>query len=313
MNNLRVYKSMKKNNFAFMAFASGKESTEVSIKRYIGVAPVFVLSVNPNKAEMEKLFSTTLEEAPNYVGETEVGEDKHKVANARVTFIVKPDAAKVGMEVAPISLTLFVRNEVRYNKDNTKVQVIDKYGRTAWVTVEQAKVNEIPVYSNGPARIDKGYRPALVGEPELIDFLKCYLNIPNVDVYNSKTKEWSEHKNPTECEASLENIASLFKGDFTELQEIIKMQPNNKVKVLFGVRTTDDNKLYQAAYTQKFLKNNVTDYSKLDEEVQSRKQAGAYSTTEFEVCDFKEYTVASSSFDAPSAEMPFPPAATPWS
>ena len=65
---------------------------------------------------------------------------------------------------------------------------------------------------------------------------------------------------------------------------------------MFGVRTTDDNKQYQAVYTQKFLKNNVTDYSKLDEELQERKVAGAYPTTEFSVCDLKEYTVESTDF-----------------
>ena len=64
---------MKKTNFAFMAFASGKESTEGNaVKRYTGVAPVFVLAVNPNKAELEKLYNTQLENDPEYLGE--VGE-----------------------------------------------------------------------------------------------------------------------------------------------------------------------------------------------------------------------------------------------
>ena len=66
---------------------------------------------------------------------------------------------------------------------------------------------------------------------------------------------------------------------------------------MFGVRTTDDNKQYQAVYTQKFLKNNITDYSKLEEELQERKSAGAYPTTEFSTCDLKEYTVESTDFN----------------
>ena len=86
---------MKKTNFAFMAFASGKESTEGSaVKRYVGVAPVFVLAVNPNKAELEKLYNTQIENEPDYLGEVEVGEDKHKVQNVRLDFIVKTDAEK---------------------------------------------------------------------------------------------------------------------------------------------------------------------------------------------------------------------------
>ena len=56
---------MNKTNKLFMAFATGKESTEGNVvKRYIGVAPVFVLAVNPSKAELEKLYDTELENAP---------------------------------------------------------------------------------------------------------------------------------------------------------------------------------------------------------------------------------------------------------
>ena len=46
-----------KTNYMFMAFAKGKESVEAApVKRYIGVAPVTVLAVNPTKAELEKIF-----------------------------------------------------------------------------------------------------------------------------------------------------------------------------------------------------------------------------------------------------------------
>lgn len=302
-----------KNNKVFMAFASGKESVEAGeFKRYIGVAPIHVLAVNPNKAQLEKVLNTTLDDEPKYVGEMEV--NGTKVANVRISFYVKPDAEKVGMEVSPINMPMFIRNEYRYNKDKTKVQVIDKYGRTAWVTVEQAKAHEIPVYSNGPAKIDPGYRPAYIGEEDLINFLKCYLNIPNVDVYNSKTNTWEMTANPAECEASLENIDKYFKGDFSELQTIIGLQPNNKVKALFGVRTTDDGKQYQAIFTQKFLKNNASNYEKLKTEVQDRKAAGAYSTTVFEVCDFKEYVVEPTDFsENVSEDLPFGDMPSPWS
>ena len=50
---------MEKTNFVFMAVASGRKSIEGNaVKRYVGVGSVFVLSVNPNKAELEKLYNT---------------------------------------------------------------------------------------------------------------------------------------------------------------------------------------------------------------------------------------------------------------
>lgn len=309
---------MKKSSKLFMAFAKGSESTEGNVvKRYWGVAPVFVLSVNPNKEELEKLYNTQLENAPEYLGEVEVGEDKHKVANVRLDFIVKTDSDKCNGIEFITKVAFFIRKEYRYNKDMSKIQVIDKYGRTAWVTIEQAKAHEIPMYKNGPANLDKDYRPCYVGEEELTNFIKAYLNIPNVMKYVNST--WVMVDNPQDCEARLEKIENYFRGDFSELKEVIKLQPNNKVKVLFGVRTTDDNKQYQAVYTQMFLKNNVTDYSKLDADMQERKNAGAYKNTEFVVEELKEYVVESTNFsNSPTnSDLPFSPtsgkADTPWS
>ncbi len=291
---------MNKTSKVFFAFAKGSESTEgMVIKRYIGVAPCYVLGVNPDKKTMESLYGTTLDKAPEYVGEVEVGEDKHKVANARISFVLQPVVEKTGVDCNPMSMAMFLRNEYKYKHDKTKIQVIDKYARTAWVTIEQAKAHEIPMYTNGPAKIDAGYRPAYVGEEELLHFLKTYLNIPNVDVYDRNTGTWGTSENPADCEASLEKISDYFKGDFSELQEIVALQPKNKVKVLFGVRNSDDGKQYQAFYTQKFLKNSTTDYSKLETEVAERKTAGAYSNTEFKTCDFKEFTVEPTTFEKP--------------
>lgn len=311
---------MNKNNrkvgYAFMAFSKGTESKEGNaVKRYIGVAPVFVLAVNPNKAELEKLYNTQLENDLEYLSEVEVGEDKHKVQNVRLDFIVKTDAEKCGGIEFTTKVPFFIRKEYRYNRDKTKVQVIDKYGRTAWVTVEQAKAHEIPVYKNGPANIDKDYRPAYSGEEELTKFIKAYLNIPNVMKYVNNT--WVMVDNPEDCEARLENITEYFNGNFKELRDVIALQPNNRVKVLFGVKTTDDNKQYQAVYNQMFLKNITTDYSKLDENLQERKAAGAYPTTEFTVCDLKEYNVESTDLSNSGAadDMSFPPSndgGTPW-
>lgn len=297
----------------FMAFAKGTESKDaVGIKRYIGVAPCFVKAVNPDKGQFETLFNAQLDDEPTYVGKTDV--DGTEVPNVRLSFVLQPDPDKVGFEAAPQSMALFLQKRPRYNKDKTKVQVIDKYGRTAWVTVEQAKNHEIPVYKNGPANLDKDYRPAYVGEEEITNFLKTYLNIPNAMKYVEGV--WKPVDNLQDCEARLENIDKLFKGDFSEIREAIELQPTNKVKVMFGVRTTEDNRQFQAFYTQMFLRNNVSDYSRLDKDLQERKLAGAYATTEFSVEPLREYNVEATQFtpaDEPSpASDPSTTDGLPW-
>lgn len=298
---------MSRTNKLFMAVAKGRSTDVAEIKRYIGVAPVFINAVNPSKKELESLYNTTIDNEPKYLGEVEVNEKK--IPNVRIDFIVTTDekAVNVGLRSR---VSFFIRNEYRYNRDKTKVQVIDKYGRTAWVTIEQAKNHEIPIYSNGPANLDKDYRPIYYGEEQLTEFIKAYLGIPPVMKYVNDTWVITEH--PEECEVRLDKIADYFKNDFSELKEIITYQPNNKVKVLFGIRTTDDNKMYQSVFTELFLKNSNTDYTKLAKVVKERKEAGAYATTEFEVCDLKEYVVKPTELPASAPVDDDLPMSNPW-
>lgn len=299
---------MSRTNKLFMAFSKGQKSSEegATLKRYIGVASVKILGVNPTKEKLGEFYNTTIDNDPNYLGEVDV--DGKKVKTARIDFIVKVAEGKYkNNEGEPIDLvnriTFFVRNEYKFNRDKSKVQVIDKYGRTAWASVEEAKNHAIPNYTSGPARIDKDYRPAYVGEEELTEFIKTYLNIPSVE-------KWSNRQivglidNPDDALARLEHVQDYFKGDFSEVTQIATFQPDNKLKVLFGIKTTPENKKYQDVYTKMFLRNGATDYSKLDGEVKASKNAGAYPNTEFEVCDLHEYVETPTSFDEPSDDMP---------
>lgn len=282
-------------NKVFMAFASGNKSVdEVEIKRYIGIAPVYVLAVNPNKAELEKLYNTTIDKEPEYLGEVEV--DGNKIPNVRIDFIIKTDAPRSNNIDFTSKVSFFIRKEYCYNRDKSKVQVIDKYGETAWVTVEQAKNKEIPVYSNGPAKIDKDYRPCFRGEENLIKFIRTYLGIPRVYTYNREDNSWNMRSNPSESEGRLDKILDYFNGDFSELKSIIALQKENKIKVMFGVRKTDDGKMYQTVFTEEFASNNTKNYNNIDKELQNRLSNGAYSTTEFCVCDLKEYVVEATDF-----------------
>lgn len=300
--------------YLFMAVAKGKESTEGDFKRYTGVAPCFIKGVNPTKKQLEEIYENSQDKDPVYIGEVEVteGDNKVKYPNVRLNFLALPDPEKTGVDIKPISVSMFLQKRYRYNRDKSKVQVIDKYGRTAWVTIDQCKNHEIPVYSNGPANLDKDYRPAYVGEEELTNFLIAYLNIPAVMRYSTAEKKWYMVEHPEESECRLDHIEDYFKGDFSEIKEALALQPNNKVKILFGIRTDNEGRQYQTAYTQMFLRNNVSDYSKLDKDVQERKNAGAYSTTEFEVTDFHEYTVKSTSITDNTAVDPFTPGSNPW-
>lgn len=302
-----------------MAVAKGRISAEAQeFKRYIGVAPMFIKSVNPSKAEHEELFETELEEAPVYTG-TKSDNDGNEFQTARISVVFKPDTEKIGFDMPLVTMALFLENRPRYNADKTKVQVIDKYGNTGWPTIEEAKAHAtILKNKNGEdynSNLDKDYRPAYVGEEDLMNFVKTYLNIPNRLTYDRDSKTWGPNTKvkAEECECRFDNLAAVFKGDFSEIKDAIGFQPTNKVKVLLGVRTdAESGKLYQAVYTKKFLSNAATNYSSLDKEIQdmiaNAAANGRTLTTEYDVNAVHEYVVSPTQFQATtteSSDMPF--------
>lgn len=296
-----------------MAFGKGNESTEgIQITRYTGVASVLVKGVNPTKEELEKFYGRDIENAPEYIGVAEVNGEQ--VLQVRLDFLVEADPDKYkNAEGKSIGLksrvTLFLRKAHRVSSAG-KMQIIDKYGRTAWATPQEIEARQIPVYGNGkPANIDADYRLAYNGEEDLIKFLIAYLNIPSCQRYVNGEWVMNDATKLPDSEAMLDHIDDYFKGDVKELKNILSYQPNNKVKVLFGVRTAEDGRQYQTVYTRMFLKNNVTDYSRLDREVQETKASGALSTSEFDVTELHEYVVTPTDFSQVTNTQP---SQTPW-
>lgn len=292
-----------------MAFAKGTESKEaMTFPKYVGVAPVFVLGVNPDKAEYEKMLNTELQKDPEYLSTIEV--DGKNVNNVRISFVIKTDADKVDAEVTS-NLTFFLQQRPRIGSQTGKYQVIDKYGDTAWAVKGEdfvfedgkIKVLRIPQYANGPANIDIDYRLAYVGEEELTDFLKTFLCIPSRMSWVNSTWVPNSRVDIRDCEARLESVAEYFKGNFKELRDIINLMPNNKVRVLFGVRTTDKGQ-FQTVLSSKVLRNSVRNYNELEKYVAERKMNGAFKDIEYPVVEFREYVVKPTEFTQNNTQAP---------
>lgn len=290
-----------------MAIKIGKQSEEGVFKLYKGVAAVNVLAVNPNKAELERITGRTYDEEPVYRGKDDDGNE-----TMRITFYTKtnPDAkVNSGIElVLPISFTLVKARRV--GQQSGKIQVIDKYGRTAWVTPAELESKSIPQYSKGPANISADYRPAVIGEEFLINFLIKWLNIPGPANY--KEGQWIMKDNPEDSEVSI-NLAKVFAGDVSELVEVVNMAREYLIKVAVGIRTTEDGKQYHAVFTRDFAKNAVTDYSKLDAAITEFQNNGGAPNTVFDVNPLHENVVESTQF-TPNTEVvgDMPDFSSPW-
>lgn len=311
-----------------MAISRGNASKEAQeFKRFIGVCPVFVKAVNPNKAEHEKLFNTTLEEAPVYVQDKE-DSDGNSYKNVRISVVLQPDVEKIGFEMPLVTMPLFITNQKQHGANSGKYQVVDKYGRFAWATEAEISAKEIPTYSNGKkADISNDYRIAYVGEEDLTNFIRVFLCIPSITKWdnNEKCMVPNTDVKPEECECRLdiETFEKFFKGDFSEIKDILGFQPTNKVKVCLGVRTDANGKLFQSVYTKKFISNAATNYSSLDKALQADI---AYATThnkalstEYSAKAVHEYSVTPTTFTAsessevtPSSDMPFDDSSDPF-
>lgn len=311
-----------------MAISKGNASKEAQeFKRFIGVCPVFVKAVNPNKAEHEKLFNTTLEEAPVYVQDKEDSEG-NSYKNVRISVVLQPDVEKIGFEMPLVTMPLFITNQKQFGANSGKYQVVDKYGRFAWATEAEISAKEIPTYSNGKkADISNDYRIAYVGEEDLTNFIRVFLCIPSITKWdnNEKCMVPNTDVKPEECECRLdiETFEKFFKGDFSDIKDILGFQPTNKIKVCLGVRTDANGKLFQSVYTKKFISNAATNYSSLDKALQADI---AYATThnkalntEYSAKAVHEYSVTPTTFTAsessevtPSSDMPFDDSSDPF-
>lgn len=288
----------KINAVSFLAIGKTQESSEGSegFKRYVGLASSRVLAVNPNKKQLDEIMGYESQSEPEYLKEDEQGKQ------AIITFIVSPDPATNNDIDLKTRATIILRPQPAYNRDKTKVQVIDQYGNFTWADTEVAKAGGKIEHAN---KLDK-YRMACVGECALVDFLKKFLNVP--DAYDYKNGAWVKKENGKADEGifSLEKIKDYFKGDFSEIKEAIALQPNNKIKLLYGVRTNDEGKQYQAVCTkeQMMLNNGAGSNSitKLANDLANAKNNGSFSNIDYRVQELQEYDVQPTNLEsAPSS------------
>lgn len=301
-------------NICFMALGKVQASTEATeFKKYIGIASCHIVAFNPTKEELSNIYGREITTDMAYTGTIQDNEGKD-VQAAFPTFILKTDP-EYNNGIEEFYMARFtVQNLIFASRDKTKCQVIDAYGRTAWTTKEELEAKATTLTKNDgtkyEANISNNYRPAYRGEEALTQFLAKFLVIPSVTKYvNDK---WVMVDNPVDSECRLDTISEFFKGNMKEIKEWISLQPNNKIKVAIGIRTTDEGKQYASVYTNFVMLNASNSTAKLDADIQSRKNAGALATTEFSMEPLHEYKVEETNFSE-NKDMPFEaPTTSPW-
>ena len=301
---------MKKfsNHFSFLAIGKTQDSSEGggSFKRYVGYGASYIKLFNPTKEVLDEFMGFESSFEPEYVKE----EDGEKSVHLHFIVETNPDQCS-GIDIKNKAM-FTLKPKPALNSNGTTVQVIDDYGNYARMNYEEAKAHK-PLPGN--YKIDQtNYRIACEGEVDLTVFLKKFLNMPNSLDY--KNGVWTVKKDAKENALfKLEHIKDYFKGDFSEIEEALAMQPNNVVKLLYGVKTKDDGKQQQSICTNAdlILKNTASsdDIARAAKDLEGAKNAGKYSNIDYRVCELQEYDVqptnleATSKAEDSSSEMPW--------
>jgi len=229
---------------------SNNGSNNESFQRYIGVASVNVVGINPNNDKLRALGWEIAEGAEEPVYAQVVEKDGKKTETNRLRLMVQIQ----DLDDKPIiPIDFWCRNELAINSEMTKCKIIDSFGRTAWATKDELKNKQIPQYKDGPARIDGKYKPAHSGEEQLVTFLFKYLNITPYQIFDRTKNTYVDSKNPGHL--TIDDWGKLCKGDVSEIADYIALQPDNCCKVILGVRTTDNNRTYQTFLSDGYLSN----------------------------------------------------------
>jgi len=304
----------------------------LDIPKYVGVASVNVKAINPSNAALRKFGWNIPEDAkePAYV-KYEEKDGRLVPVGARIRFLVQIQDLE-DKPIVPLDFRvkpgLYIAEEKRDDSGTlikpAKCKVIDAYGRTAWGTKPELKEHKIPQYTNGPADISPDYKACGRGQEELVKFLFKYLNITPLKVYDNKTNEYVATKTPGKL--TIDNWDAVSTGNVKELCDYVALQPENRVKVILGVQTDDNNRTYQTFIDSTYISNGARVDAATGEFSSARKaidkfneRSNAESYT-FSAAPVKRYTETatevkdnsssmfestSNSFDNPEEDLPF--------
>ncbi len=284
------------NNYVFLTVGGVKESKDIAgeFKKYIGIAPCQVVAVNPTLKELNDL-GVNFKSEPEYVGTLDV--DGKQVPSVRIDFWIKTyNTLGDGKEVLSRVSYRILKSMVKSN-DGTKVKVVDEFNRDAWATKDEFQKHEIPTYSSGKkANVSENYIAEYRGYQKMVAFLRQFLSIEDVWDYDNMCEKADKQN----YALTFDNIDAFFKGDVSEIKEAIALAPNNRVRVMFGVKTKEDGNTTQETFSDYVGKNGYTKFDKFAEVLNERKANGAYPTTEFEACKIKEYVAGEKASDSTS-------------
>jgi len=194
------------------------------VSKKVGLFEARVIAINPTAEEFKEVLNIDLPEdskATEYLGSSRDGNTFLRI-DIWLEEVKKKDKFKV---------TFFLENKERENKDGSKKQYIDNIGRCAWAD----DPNNLAEWFT-----KRDYRVAFVGEEELYNFMRTWLELDYSKSDADLSLEWKK----------------LMKGNVKELKDQVDGAYCTNVAALatITVKQKDgENKEYQSIYNKAFL------------------------------------------------------------
>ena len=187
---------------------------------WTGVSPMKVVGICPDLKELQEIGFKGFDKEPTYISNAE-GIDK-----VRIDVVFKND--KVTTKAA-----FFLENKERESaKTPGLFEIINNFGQNTWATSVEEAVEKVAKKSGKKWFKPEGARIALSGEVNLINFIRDWAN-----------------SNPEDI-STIDSYSNLFKGNFKELQDLVKTLKNNTIYTLSTVKEGK----YQGIYNGFFVR-----------------------------------------------------------
>jgi len=282
-----------KKGYVFLTVGKTVDSAAQSFSRYVGIGTSRIIAYNPTKEQLDEIMGYESQFEPEYIKE----ENGEKVVNIHIIVQTVPEQCN-GIDIKTKAM-FTLRPKAALSSNGESVQVIDDYGNYAWANYADAKAGKtLPANK----KIDQShYRIACDGEVDLTVFFKKFLGVPNSLDYANGV--WTVKKDAENAVFRLD-VKELLKGNFSDIKEAIELQPNNTIKLLYGVKTKEDGKQQQVVCTGAdfTMRSNASQavIAKVEKDLASTKSAGKYSNIEYSVQDLTEYKVTPTNLASPA-------------
>lgn len=289
-------------------------------KLYTGIMNCEVIAVNPTKEELSKIYNKTIEEAPNYTANDLNGNPYHNL-----TVLLKGVSVGSGKAVTMLNeneqpmfrLYMPIYNEYKVSKEG-KHFCIDSLTRTGYISDDNFKKHEREDWMkklDDYAEIGLGedYKPCLRGFDALAMFTKKYLGIRDRK-WNNDTRQFELIQNLKSRACEYADPQKIAKGDISEVMDAFKgimalngTESRQLIKVMLGVKTTNNGSLVQVVYPSVFALNSDGFSSATAKNFPGQMYAFAKALADDASGDMpKHQNVNYSAFPAKPYEMPTP-------